>query len=136
VLIDKPAHIYEMFRASSDYSAFEAEVLQPIICETHQQSYIYPFKLPELLLPISYTSPDHSIEFIHRLILETNYNCLSQDIIFPHYIAPSSNQSAHVPITHRFLVSKQFSLNYPDYFMVTDNRGFKGDIVVLGSQGL
>jgi hypothetical protein len=29
--IDKPAHVYKTFRASGDYSAFEAEVIHPII---------------------------------------------------------------------------------------------------------
>jgi hypothetical protein len=27
--INKPAHVYKMFRASGDYSAFEAEVIHP-----------------------------------------------------------------------------------------------------------
>jgi hypothetical protein len=35
-LVEKPAHVYEMFRASGDYSVFEAEILRPIICGTHQ----------------------------------------------------------------------------------------------------
>jgi hypothetical protein len=87
--IDKPAHIYEMFRASGDYSTFKAEVICPIICGTHQQSYIYPSKFLELPLPISYASPRCSVESINCLILETDHNCPSQDITFPHYIAPS-----------------------------------------------
>jgi hypothetical protein len=116
--IDKPAHVYETFRAPGDYSVFEAEVLRPIIHGTHQQSYIYPSKLPELPLPISHALPHCSIESIHCLILEMDYNHPSQDITFPHYIAPSPNQSAHVPITCCILVSGQFSLKYPDYFMV------------------
>jgi hypothetical protein len=66
-----------------------------------------------------------------------DYNRPSQDITFPHYISPSPNQSAHVPITRRILVSGQFNLKYPNYFMVTDNGHFKGgDIVILGGQGL
>jgi hypothetical protein len=126
VSIDKPAHIYETFRASGDYSAFEAEVICPIICGTHQQSYIYPSKFPELSLPISYTSACRSIESIHCLILETDDNRPSWDITFPRYIAPSPNQSAHVPITRCILVSGQFNLKYPGCFMVTNNGGFKG----------
>ena len=137
VPINKPAHVYETFRASGDYSSFEAEVIRPFICGTHQQSYIYPSKFLELPLPISYASPCRSVESIRRPILETYYNCPSQDITFPHYIAPSPNQSAHVPITCRILVSGHFIPKYPGYFMVTNNGGFKGgDIVILGGQGL
>jgi hypothetical protein len=137
VLVDKPAHVYETFRASGNYSAFEAEILRPIIHGTHQQSYIYPSKLPDLPLPISHAPPCRSIESIHLFILETDYNRPSQDITFPHYIAPSPKQSAHVPITHHILVSEQFNLKYPNYFMVTDNGGFMGgDILILGGQGL
>jgi hypothetical protein len=64
--INKPAHIYEMFRALGDYSTFEVEVICPIIHGTHQQSYIYPSKFPELPLAISYTSP-HPLCGIHSL---------------------------------------------------------------------
>jgi hypothetical protein len=120
VPIDKPAYVYETLRASRDYSAFEAEVICPIIRGTHQQSYIYPSKFPKLLLPISYASPHRSVESICRLILETDYNHPSQDITCPHYIAPSPNQSAHVPITRHILVSGNFRLKYPGYFMVTN----------------
>ena len=132
----EPPHIYETFRTSEDYSDFEAQILCPIIRKSYIHSYIYPSRLPKPLLPVSFALPHRSIESVHRIILETDYNRPLQDLTFPHYISPSPNHLAHIPIIRHILVSGHFSLKFPGCFVVTESGGFgSGDILVLGGHG-
>jgi hypothetical protein len=134
--ITEPPHVYKTFRTSEDYSDSEARIFRSIIRNSHIHSYIYPSRLPELPSPISFALPRRSIESVHRIILETDYNRPSWDLTFPHYISPSPNHSAHIPIIRRILASGHCSAKFPGCFVVTESGGFgSGDIVVLGGHG-
>jgi hypothetical protein len=70
-------------------------------------------------------------------IPNTDINQPSREITFPHYIAPSPNQSARIPVLHCVLVHGHVSLKNPECFVVKDGGGFRfGDMVVLGGHGI
>lgn len=129
-------HPYETFDPAGDYAEFEARVLRPAISRSYAQQYYRSAKLPDIPLPVAVAPNRPSIEAVHQLILETDYNRPSRDITFPNYPAPKPKQSAALPIIRRVYVSGFSSLKSPEYFIVTNNGGFRvGDIVVLGGRG-
>jgi hypothetical protein len=56
-LVKKPAHVYKKFRASGDYSAFEAEIVELISSPTsiHPSFQIFPcqFLMHRLIVPLN-----------------------------------------------------------------------------------
>jgi hypothetical protein len=135
--LDHVPHIYETFRPSEDFAAFEAEFIRPIIQRSHSNNLIYLSKLPDLPLPVSFTSHRRSIESLHQTFINTDINRPSREIAFPRYIAPIPNQSAQIPVLNRVLVHGQFSLKNPECFVVEDGGDFRfGDILVLGGHGI
>jgi hypothetical protein len=118
---------------TEDFAAFEAEFIHPVIQRSHSNNLIYASKLPDLPLPASFASRRHSIKSLHQTFLNANINQLSWEITFPHYIAPSPNQLARIPVLNCVLVHGHFSLKNTECFVVKDGGGFRfGDIVVLG----
>jgi hypothetical protein len=135
--LDHVPHVYETFRPSEDFAAFEAEFICPIIQQSHGNNLIYSSKLLDLPLPVSFASRRRSIESLCQTFLNIDINQPSREIAFPHYIAPIPNQSARIPVLNCVLVHGHFSLKNPACFVVKDGGGFKfGDIVVLGGHGM
>jgi hypothetical protein len=135
--LDHVPHVYKTFRPSEDFAAFEAEFIHPVIQRSHGNNLIYSSKLLDLPLPVSFASHCCSIKSLHQTFVNTDINQPSWEITFPHYIAPSPNQSAQIPVLNCVLVHGHFSLKNPECFVVKDGGGFRfGDIVVLGGHGI
>jgi hypothetical protein len=95
-------HVFKTFDPDEDYDTFRRHIILPIIHGSHNHQYIYYTNKPALPLPMSFAPTRHSIESVHRLILETDINS-SSHIPFLHYINYPPQQFASIPIPRRFI---------------------------------
>jgi hypothetical protein len=125
-------HVFETFRFSEDYEAFQRQVILPTICGSHGHQYIYYFDKPALPLPVSFAPSWPSIESVHKLILDTDINS-PNCIPFPHYVNYPPRQSISILITRCLTTHGYFSPNISGCFISDDKVAYqKGDIVALG----
>jgi hypothetical protein len=126
-------HVFETFRFSEDYEAFQRKVILPAICGSHDHQYIYYSDKPALPLLVSFAPSRPSIESVYNLILDTDINS-PNCIPFHHYIDYPPHQSASITIAWCLTVHGYFSPNILECFISDDNVAYqKGDIVALGS---
>jgi hypothetical protein len=129
-------HVLETFDPDEDYNAFQKQIILPIMCGSHNHQYIYYIDKPALPLPVSFAPTRHSIESVHRLILETDVNSPSR-LPFLHYIDYPPQQSASVLIPRCLIVHGFFSPNIPGCFVYSEDEKlyWKGDLMALGVDG-
>jgi hypothetical protein len=131
-LFDNPQpQVFEIFHPNEDYEAFWKHIILPLIHDSHEHQYIYYSNKPTLPLPVSFAPPQHSIELVHKLILNTDIN-LPKCIPFPHYIDYPPHQSASILIAQCLTAHGFFSLNIPGCFVLDDKEAYlKGDILIV-----
>ena len=125
-------HIFETFDPAEDYKSFQRHIILPIIHESHYHQNVHYTDKPTLPPPVVFDSSQHSIQSVHKLLLDTNVN-LTNSAPFIHYVNYPPHQSASIPIARCFSMHGYFSPNIPGCFILDHKNGFlKGDIVVLG----
>jgi len=120
-----PVHPMETYRASKDYTLFEAEEIHPFMCTAHNQAALFK----ESRLPLVVSSGQPSIDNILNFLKETNYHnsLCSTNIPLPH---PSSKVA---PVDPHYFLEGYVSSKQLDCFVWEGGSFEEGSSIILGN---